>query len=57
MAEQYGRRDTLDPQETNGDSTTLTLDDLQTFLEHDEEYNQTLRAVTFEVDDAVTDPR
>lgn len=53
---QHSRRFTLDPANTETESTTLTLDDLRAFIEHNEEYNPRLRAVTFEVDDAVSDP-
>lgn len=53
---QYSRRFTLDPALTDSESSTLTLDELRTFIEDHEEYNPRLRAVTFEVDDAVSDP-
>lgn len=53
---QYRRKYTLDPRETDDESTTLTLADLQRFMERNEEYNPAVRAVTFEVDDAVADP-
>ncbi|MFD1515079.1 hypothetical protein [Halomarina rubra] len=52
----YSRRYTLDPANTDTESTTLTLEDLRAFIEDNEEYNPRLRAVTFEVDDAVSDP-
>ncbi|MFC5972869.1 hypothetical protein ACFPYI_16150 [Halomarina salina] len=55
-AKQYSRRFTLDPTLTESRSSTLTLDDLQTFIDDHEEYNPRVRAVTFEVDDAVSDP-
>ena len=53
---QHSRRFTLDPTLTDSDTSTLTLDELQAFIDDHEEYNPRLRAVTFEVDDAVTDP-
>ena len=52
----HSRRFTLDASQFGTDSGTLTLEDLRTFIEDHEEYNPRLRAVTFEVDDAVTDP-
>ena len=53
---QHSRRFTLDPSFTDSDSSTLTLEELQAFIDDNEEYNPRLRAVTFEVDDAVSDP-
>jgi hypothetical protein len=53
---QNTRKYTLDAALTDTESATLTLEELRAFMEHNDEYNPRVRAVTFEVDDAVSDP-
>jgi hypothetical protein len=53
---QNTRKYTLDATLTETESATLTLEELRAFMEHNDEYNPRVRAVTFEVDDAVSDP-